>query len=120
MEKTKMALEEFWALDSGTKWDVEIEYKEKTFTACICEGEKLIWSCNNSMAVPLNDISTLEQLKDRLDVYVNGNYICIRCGKILNPKDRESYNSFWAGIYCNDCWTEKDQEEKNWAYSHLD
>ena len=119
MGKTKMTLEEFWAMDSGTKWGIEFDYKGKTFTACVCEGEKSIWSCGSAMAVPLDDIRTLGQLKDRLDIYVNDNYICLRCGKILSRAERK-YQTFFAGVYCNDCWTEKDQEEKNWAYSHLD
>lgn len=120
MGKIRMTLEEFWELDNGTNWGIDIEYKGKIFTACVCEGEKSIWSCNGTIAVPLNDIKTLEQLKDRLDIYVDGNYICIRCCKIINPKERHSYHSFWAGVYCNDCWTEEDQREMEWAYSHLD
>ena len=117
-----MTIEEFW--DTSTdkdQWDIKIDYKGKPFSALIISGGKDLWyKSNGSITVPIHLAKTLEQLKELCDHYVNGKYVCLRCGKILNANDIKSYQDYFAGRYCNDCWTREDESDRDWAYSHLD
>lgn len=121
MGKVKMTLEEFWEkplCNDGN--EIEIIYQGHKFTAIIFPKEKCIWACNGLISVPISDSNTLQEVKDVCQKYVDGKYVCLRCGKTISPEDKPSYHSYFAGIYCNDCWTKEDQEELDWAYSHLD
>ena len=121
MANVKMTLEEFWEKPlSKNNSDIEIEYKEHKFTAVIFPTEKCMWAHNGLISVPMSKAKTLEELKKMCDKYAMGKYACVRCGKTISPEDKPSYHSYFAGIYCNDCWTKEDQEELDWAYSHLD
>lgn len=109
-----MTLNEFW--DNTTESETIIYQGNDHFRGGTFTDGKFLWYDDGSTCIPLDDIHSLEELMERCDVYANGKYVCCRCHKIMvKPSHR-----IFAGVYCDDCWTDSDQKELEWAYSHLD
>ena len=118
-----MTLRQFWqAVQSGEKVEsTTLEYGDGKFKCHIFNiSNAHLWYEFGTLSIPLLGISSYEQLKERCDLYMKDKAVCCRCGKIINRNERQTYKTWFAGIYCNDCWTNEDEKERNWDYSHLD
>lgn len=114
-----MTLEEFLNKDfSESIFNIKFTDADEKFTAGIYKGsrEKDLWYDNGGTTVPINDCNTIDEVKARMKIYTEGNYICLRCGKIIPQIAYDQYERFFAGIACKDCWTEQDEIERDWAY----
>lgn len=116
-----MTLEEFInAKNANTRTTFcSIIYNGYMFKACYSNNEHIIWdktgnttvySWKNELHIPI------KKLKQAMQYTIDNVLFCSEC---LN-KIQGKYEQFFAGIYCENCWTEKLEKERKWAYSHLD
>ena len=99
----------------------DIQYRgSNKFSGVNYENSKKLWYDDGGTVVPLDDINTYEALEKRCDEYINGNVVCCRCHKVINRENRKDYERYWACVYCKNCWTKEDQENRSYDYSHLD
>lgn len=119
-EYNYMTLQEFFDYKGDKSiYDIKFTDADEEFTAGIYDRgrDKTIWYDDGGTTVPTQDCDTIDKLKARMKIYTDGYYICMRCGKIVKQGQHNEYERFFAGIYCKDCWTKKDAEERDWAYS---
>lgn len=115
-----MTLQEFWNNKEKICESKPIEYKGMVFKGGVYSNGYRIWADDGNTSIPTDDIITFNDLEKRCDEYVNGNVVCVRCRKAI-PKDKTNEIERWfAGVYCKNCFTKKDREERDWDYTHLD
>ena len=114
-----MTIQEFINTKTTKYTSTTIEYKGYIFKASINYSEHNIWNKDGNIAVynwkgelPISQ----EKLEQLLQWTIDGVYFCNRCLEKIEGNPIQ----FFAGIYCKKCWTPKDEEERKWAYSHLD
>lgn len=114
-----MNLQDFIITKTTKYTSVTIEYKGYIFKASINYSEHHIWDKDGNIAVynwkgelPISQ----EKLEQLLQWTIDGVYFCNRCLEKIEGNPIQ----FFAGIYCKKCWTPVDEEERKWAYSHLD
>lgn len=126
-EMKQITLKEFWEksierLLQGDKgrMDYVIDLDgDTTYTGMIIArgSEKLLWANNGSICIPVNTCTNYNKLVHMCkDVTENKASYCIRCGKKITGKVQH----WFAGRYCDKCWTPADEQSRNWDYSHLD
>lgn len=116
-----ITLKEFWDNDLVSNESLPIKFEgDASFVGGKYNVGRRLWHDGGTTSIPLDDISSYDKLEERCKIYAKGNYTCCRCCKEINGKDGSSYVRFFAGVYCKDCWTPRDQKRKDWAYSHLD
>lgn len=116
----RMTLQEFWNNREKLSESKPIEYKGKTFKGGVYSNGYALWFDDGLTSIPTEKIRTLEDLEKRLDLYIQGNYVCVECLKVVPKIDKNGYERWFAAIYCNDCFTKEYREERDWDYTHLD
>lgn len=81
------------------------------------EEGKLLWADFGGVSIPINRCISYDQLAQMCkDITQNKATYCSRCGKKITGKVQ-----YWfAGRYCDKCWTPADEQSRHWDYSHLD
>lgn len=84
--------------------------KEKDYTIWNKTGGTVVYSWAGDLPI------TVEKLETLMQYTIDGVPFCNRCLE----KIEGDYHTYFAGRYCDKCWTPQDQKNKDWDYSHLD
>lgn len=97
-----------------------IKYNNYNFKAHADNRYKMshqIWNNGKTVYYWENELNvSVEKLERAMQYAIDGVECCCQC---LEPTNNEGHR-FFAGIYCKNCWTPQMQEERDWAYAHLD
>lgn len=115
-----MTLQEFWNEKEKLSASKQIEYKGRLFSGGVYSNGYMLWYDDGLTSIPTDDIVTFNDLEKRCDEYVKGNWVCIRCKKSIPRTNRNEIERWFASVYCKDCFTPEEREERDWDYAHLD
>lgn len=74
------------------------------------KGQSSVYSWEDDLPI------TVEKLETLMQYTIDGVPFCNRCLE----KIEGGYHTYFAGKFCDKCWTPQDQKDKDWDYSHLD
>lgn len=115
-----MTLKEFWeSTDCFGIREIEYEGCESFVGTQYSLYAKRLWFDNGLISIPIWKVDTYEELEQMCKEYLNGNFVCCTCGKVLKASDKKSYQKYFAGIYCNECWTPEQERDREIDYKNL-
>lgn len=108
-----------WGNGGCASYNVEVD-GDNSFVCLIPPSykNKELWGRDGRLSINLKLFDTFESLLSVCRGILEGYEYCYECGKKLSKDD--CAHQYFAGIYCDDCWTKEMESERDWYYDHLD